>query len=1063
MEIIDNQSADGSSLPPLSDGRSSPAEELNSLDKIGDHNDLNDPGDHSEQAAMNTLNDLNAVTPPSSNSQSPVHTLQQENKSLPVATPPAATAPDNTSATLTLGNPPKVASNEAVPSAEDQLAPVISSPIVHKSDDDGKPLPLAVPPATLSDPATITPVSNLSATFSNTPAPLALDNQGEARLSTVYTTAKEHLVPVTSSPIGRTSDDSDEPLPLAVPPVSLSAPAAITPMSDPPTTFSNTPDPSTLVDQGEAGLSTDDSGEPLSPIVPPAALSAILATTTPMSNPPATSDDMSAPPTLSGQGKTAVFTVGPSGEAQIAPMNSSPIGYAFHHDNQSSIQPTAAIPADPSATSVDIPVPPASSGQGETLHTVGHSAEDEVALSNSSPATLSLNDHDNKSSPLAVLAADIPTRIPVAPPSPLLATSYNMHVPAGPIPSDQDEPGLSVVGSAAENESASMSASPVKEQRLIAEDVHSSTYPPSSTIGEREAVTSSEISSSVPGPPVVRTKDAIVRAELDDDTQKQPTEIVPKANNFTHHEEPSSFKVKENEGGTVQHETPGISSDLQAPDRRYHSRARLDSLEDRNNLDTDSEMQQSFSESEKESDTEDYLGPRPTRKRLRRSRRSSTSISSSEDERDPFSDPKNDLSTVSSPEHEFPRDSGGFGVSLSVSGDITRKQSTLNNLTSQMPPPKMPQLQRLDVSLTDNLSEHTDTYANRYIHERAAVNVDSTLTVREQIMSKKVGLLDEDQDQGSLHTQLGRSSPRMDDRTLMLQDKSSELHDTRQPKPPLSEQEMYTKERLLKPEVVVSKGEPYQSLSDPGLSSQHPHLGLMPSSEEEPMRTEPTHQVTRTSNPVLSSSSDQLQPPVRKSFSSLPPSVPPSLDRVDYLIKPPTPPVSLSAPSTGLHSMLDQPPPPFTHYAAPPPIFRAHVFEQRSDPVYSGGVVEDTDVGDATSQGGIEEIENVMDVEQSHSSTRIGMEDITGQRPMQDSLHSMPAHHSLYGRSTGSTSHLNSSLDSPPIVSMFICIHVPALSLSSSLSLSLPLSLSPSLSLPLCMHINNASVQFHNT
>ena len=1048
MEIIDNKSADSSSLPPLSDGRSSPAEELNNLDEIGDDSCLNDPGDHSEQATVNILNDLNAVTPPSSHSQSPVHTTQQENKPFLPAAPPdviSSVAPDNMSITPTHDGPLEAAPYEAIPSAEAQLAPVVSSPIEHTTDDAGEPLPPAGPPANLTAPASTTPVHNLSATFSGTPASLTLSDQDEAGLSTVDTIVEEHLGTVTLSSIGCTSDDNGEPLHPPVPPATLSAPASATPMPNPSATSNGTPAPPPLNDRDEAALLTvgtavgaqvapmtlshtghmfdqDDMGLPPA-LQPSTAIPTDTSAISPPSHPSPTFDNTSAPAMLSDQDEATSLTVGPSVEAQAVPTISSLIGHTHDHGDKSlppTLQPTIAIPADTSATSPPSRPPaisdstsasPTLSHQGEAAsHTVGPSTEDQVAPMTSSPMTHTLTDHNGGFSPLAVPPAtlsDIPTITSSTPLSYPLATTD----PALPTLDDQVEK----VENAADNESASMTVSPFNQRSLVAEDVHSSTYPPSSTIGEREAVVSSEISSSVPGLPIIQHKETDVSAKLNGNAHEEPTDL--KDINFTLHEEPESFKEEENEEEIVQHEAPVISSDLQAPDRRYHSRARLDSLEDRNNLDTDSEMQQSSSESEKESDTEDYPGPRPTRKRQKRRRRSSLSISSSEGERDPFLEPRNDLSIVSSPEHELPHDGGGFGISLSVGEDTVKKhkeQSTLNDLSSQIPSPDVPQLQGLDVSTTGNLGQYIK---DRNFHEGAAEHMNPTLTLPDQTESKKVGLLSEDQDQGGFQTQLGRSSPRVGARELMLQDESSELHDERRLKPPLSEQEMYTNERLLKPETVVTKGEPYQSLSDPGLSSKHLHSGLMPSSEEEPMRTEPTHQVTRTSDPILesnSSSSDQLQLPVRKSFSSHPPSIPPSLDRVDYLPKPSIPPVSSSAPSTGLHTMLDQPPPPFTHYAAPPPIFRAHVLEQQSDPLYSVSVVEDMDTGDTASQGGDEEEkETTVDMEQSHSSAGIGVEDLTGQRMVQDSLNS---HHYPSSGSHGSASHLILRADIPPMV-----------------------------------------------
>ena len=1025
MEIIDNKSADDSSLPPLSDGRSSPAEELNNLD---DDIGLIDPGDHSEQVATNITNDLNTVTPPSSRSQSPAHISHQENKPLQPATSPdfiSSVAPSNISITPTLNDPPETSPYEATPSAAAPLAPVIPSLTEHASSDTGELLPPAVLPATLSAPAPATiPMLNLSANFSGEPASLILDDQGEAGLSTADSIVDDRIDPVTLSSIELTTGDNGEHLCPPVPPTALSAPASSTPVSNPSTTADDIPPPPTLNDQGEDALLTvgtsgeaqvasvsdtehelyDDVALPPT-VLPTTTVHADTSTTSPLTYPSATSDTTSAHPIITDQDVAASNTVGPSVEIQPSTTNPSSIGYALDHDNKPlppTVQPTIVIPGDsspitplchPQATSDSSSTHPSLSDEGEMVpHAVGPSVEDQLAPVTSTPTEHAV-DHNQKSSPLASPSATSLSEIPAitssAPPSHPLASTDPPHS----MLSDQSEKDANET--AADNEPASKAASALNQPRVVAKDAHSSTYPPSSTVGEREAVVSSEISSSIPGPSVIiHSEGAAMSAKLNGDAQEELSDL--KDNKFTLHEEPRSFKMEDGEKEAVEYEPPVITSDLQAPDRRYHSRARLDSLEDRNNLDTDSEMQQSFSESEKESDTEDYPGRRPTRKRQRRHRRSSTSISSSEDERDPFFERRNDLSIVSSPDPELPHDGGVFGVSLSAGEGIVKEQSKFNDLSSQIPPPDVPQLQKLDVSTTDNLNERsTDKYEGKNFHERAAVHVDSTPTL--QIESRKVRLLNEDKEQGGFQTQLGSISPHMSARTLMLQGESNELHDTRQHKPPLSEQEMYTKEKLLKSEVV---GEPYQSLSDPGLSSQHVYSGVMPNSEEEPMRTEPTHQVTRTSDPVLestSSSSDQLQLPVRKSFSSHPPSIAPSLDRVDHLPK--LPPVS-SAPSTGIHSMLDQPPPPFTHYAAPPPIFRAHVLEQQPDPVYSISMVEDMDVGDTAGQDSHEE---TMDVEEKYASVETGMEGHTEQRLMQNSLDS---HRPFRGGSTSSTSHL---------------------------------------------------------
>ena len=140
-------------------------------------------------------------------------------------------------------------------------------------------------------------------------------------------------------------------------------------------------------------------------------------------------------------------------------------------------------------------------------------------------------------------------------------------------------------------------------------------------------------------------------------------------------------------------------------------------------------------------------------------------------------------------------------------------------------------------------------------------------------------------------------------------------------------------------------------------------------------------------------------------------------------------PVSTSAPSTGLHMMLDQPPPPFTHYAAPPPIFTAHVFEQSADHVFSSGSVEERDVQEDNNQSEGEGKNSGMDTgggEWSHSSagmqTRTGMDYLTRQN--QDvSLPSLSVHPPLDERSTCSQSLLVNSLDNPPTV-CWLCLCV---------------------------------------
>lgn len=157
----------------------------------------------------------------------------------------------------------------------------------------------------------------------------------------------------------------------------------------------------------------------------------------------------------------------------------------------------------------------------------------------------------------------------------------------------------------------------LKFSHLSSRDALSSTYPPSTvTGGDHDAMATSEVSSSIPAQPVASqphtlAAEPIAAASGDRvgaDIRESPTK--PKDKEISIHEKPRSLEADNDNNGKKERpvlveEVPSSRPQMEAPDRRYHSRARLDSLEDRNNLDTDSELQ-SFSESEKESDTEDY-------------------------------------------------------------------------------------------------------------------------------------------------------------------------------------------------------------------------------------------------------------------------------------------------------------------------------------------------------------------------------------------------------------------------------------------------------------------------
>ena len=592
---------------------------------------------------------------------------------------------------------------------------------------------------------------------------------------------------------------------------------------------------------------------------------------------------------------------------------------------------------------------------------------------------------------------------PLSDPSPM-SSDICSSTCASPKLNNKDKVELSLCDTTAEVRPILVTPPPIEQQQIVAMDTQSSILPLSCTVGD--PVISSRVSSSIACQKVSQTKKSAHGGGVDGNVQTESTEPQDK---IILYNEPKTVNVADNEGEAVQYATPVIFSDLHAPDKRYHSRGRLDSLEDRNNLDTDSEMQ-SLSESEKESDREDYFRSRPIRKRQRYHRTSSTSISSSEDERNPFSEPRNDLSIVSSPECELSSGNGGFGLSLSVDSDAVptastykrhQEQLSVKDLSSQLhvhvPDPDLPQLHvhRLNASGTDKAIVRTDEFTDRNVCTGAALQVDSELTLPEKLESKKIGLIDKKQHQRGLPSQLANSSPRTLDKALL--DESSYVG---QSEVSMSEQTHYVAEELLKPEKSVSKLKPYQSLSDPGAS------GRMANHEIKPMKTKPSHQVTRTSDSIIesgshsTSSSDQLQPFVRESFSSLPPS---SLDR-NFLLESQQPPVSLSAPSTCLHSVFDQPPPPFTHYAAPPPIFRAHVLEHRFDPVYCVNSEENTEVAVQHDSKGNENVIDDKNEQHTHVSTEIGSHILAGQRPAENPK-SMPVHHSNDSRSTGSTSY----------------------------------------------------------
>ena len=443
---------------------------------------------------------------------------------------------------------------------------------------------------------------------------------------------------------------------------------------------------------------------------------------------------------------------------------------------------------------------------------------------------------------------------------------------------------------------------------------------------------------------------------------------------------------------------------VERPERQYHSRARLDSLEDRNNLDTDSELE-SFSESEKESDTEDYPGaPSSNQRKKRLSQREVSPSIPSSDEEDPFADEGNDfndLSVMSSPEHELPPGGGGsslaFGVSLSsdVSPGKFENQPTrpvtTNNLKSLGSLPDVLPPQAVGKTTGKNQSGSMSQYGGKvHLHEESTISGASGAE----------GLNDLCHYEDKRKTDVLPSS----ERTI-----------SGQPEPLVSGRpEMIHSGR---PEALQSGQD---SMSEPPIDSEflsnlgdsplpHQSMSLTHHEDSELARREPTHQVTRhASDQVIepasysTSSSDQLQPPVRKSFSSVPATHSVSGIDDDHLLRPTDldMPVSLSAPSTGLQMLLDQPPPPFTHYAAPPPIFTAHVLEQNSDPSFSTSTVDESyvrtgDVNESRSEN--------ADEEWSHSGTGMGME-------------RSPAHRSIDDRSTGSHSLLVNSLDNPPTV-----------------------------------------------
>ena len=444
-------------------------------------------------------------------------------------------------------------------------------------------------------------------------------------------------------------------------------------------------------------------------------------------------------------------------------------------------------------------------------------------------------------------------------------------------------------------------------------DVRSSTYPPSTYTGDRDAAATSEVSTSLPGQtvgdktsrqlasPIIGTRQDVDISNIKEGPIEPPKLDVP-----TSTEHATLINDVYVNGPDVIPEI--VRPDIQAPDRRHHSRARLDSLEERNNLDTDSELE-SFSESEKESDTEEVFRVRPRPQQRTRSvpRERSLSLSSSEDEE--FTPgARNDLSIVSRPPHELPAGSDGhFGVSLSThkQSDDSKESTMLKNMGVDMygrDHPSMPK-------------------------------------------SRSASGFDVDRDD----TEFGPVTEHLAERPVQSES-SFDIGD-----------EYSSQQRI----NVVSKGGPS--------IGEHRYIPVRHSKESS--KTQPTVQVTRTSAHIESgsSSSDHLQLPVRRSFSSLPVDHnSPSCDEQESL-KAPHLEMPSSAPTTGIQMMLDQPPPPFTHYAAPPPIFTAHVMEQSSDYGYSTTTFEFHDEVSQTGSGpgtvvGREELSY-------YSDTRLGMED----------------------------------------------------------------------------------------
>ena len=618
---------------------------------------------------------------------------------------------------------------------------------------------------------------------------------------------------------------------------------------------------------------------------------------------------------------------------------------------------------------------------------------------------------------------------------------------------------LNTVGNVPYEHSTAMPSSSHAKPSDVNIEVQSSNYPPSSTTtGERDTHTISEVSSSVVSLPVqpgvsephkmTPAKEAPMSRDDEGETgltkHRDELKVTP--------EKPKSLE----DDNSVMKETPialppmespppPTRPAMEAPDRKYHSRARLDSLEDRNNLDTDSEFG-SYSESEKESDMEDYPGVPTLRRRAKRSpqREPSFTLSSSEDD-NAFPEERNDLSVVSSPELELPPggnydDDGGFGVSLSVGIPPAKRQKrsddSLNTKNLHAVPPASDTL-----AASDN-SGHTDRSRFDQSREKMDIPGETFVTLSPQLTAG--GHFD-----ASVTDSLNDFTESKDKNNEDLASNVQTLED----KSELEQHEgvMSGQPTLLlsgRPEYMLS-GRPESSLSGQD-SSVKPssevqplnYLGDMPPAhhsmmssyrEEVEPRRDPASQVTRTSDQVIestsysTSSSDHLQPPVRRSFSSLPAAYnPPSVDE-DYLLRPSdlAMSASLSAPSTGLQISPDHPPPPFTHYAAPPPIFTAHVLEESIGTGLSMSTVEESDVHDNTSHIGVYEKELGMEDRHgqwSHSSTGMGMESMTSERH-DTSLLSTPVHRSHDDRSTGSHSLLINSLDNPPTVSL-VRIHV---------------------------------------